>query len=178
MFATDNKNKIYLQKIYPVVAEDGLYKEIEQPVYYNGFSISRFDHWLSNDEANNLILNFPEEIKKEKRLKQYYSEEKKFLNLYSEIYNEHKVFYYWENEDDCKDYDFLEFESKSEFLDVCTDSLREKKFMTLFIPDISVIIVGDYDLNEYVHYIKNNPPKELEIKIRKHGLYPLYKLSE
>ena len=65
------------------------------------------------------------------------------------------------------------FESKEEFIDVCTDSLREKEFMHLFIPDLELMIFGSYDLEECVVFQSDKGKDAFKGYVERHGLFLL-----
>lgn len=137
MLTVSEKEKVNLLTTFPIFKNKDLENEATYSQFYKTSTLFRFDHWISNSNENELILNFPEQIRITKKLKEYYKEEEKFISIYKKIFCKYKIYDYWESEEDDSNstydsYEFSEFESKEEFIDICKDSLREKKFAKLF----------------------------------------------
>ena len=63
------------------------------------------------------------------------------------------------------------FESREEFIDVCKDSLREKRLMHLFIPDLELMIFGTSALQNFVIFQSDQGKDILKAYIEKYGLF-------
>ncbi len=146
--------------------------------------ISIFEKILSQEEFGERFLSFPVEIRSVERLQEYYREEAKFLSLYQDLFDSFPIYSTahdpeYSSESD-NPYDtsmeplrWKIFESTEEFLDICTDSLREKRFMHLFIPDLELMILGSYDLEECVVFQSDKGKHVFKGYVEKHGLFLL-----
>ena len=60
---------------------------------------------------------------------------------------------------------------KEEFIDICTDNLREKEWIYLFIPDLELMIFGAPGLQNIVIFQSDRGKDILKECVEKQGLF-------
>jgi len=112
--------------------------------------ISAFDHWLNEEEAEENIILYSNilDAKASLQLKdqirqalKYYSFEAKFLCFYQALYLKYNVYKYNSEEER-----FKPFSSMKKFLREVQASIREEKFIEVYIKDLECLILGNYDM--------------------------------
>lgn len=119
--------------------------------FYNTFMISHFDHILNEYEAERLVLSysFIDDVNCSVN-KQYYIEENKFINLYKFLYYNYNLFYLKDSENN-NIVEYYAFGDYQEFKNIVIESLREQEFAKIYIKELSLVLVGNYDLTVIVY---------------------------
>ena len=137
--------------------------------------ISRFKKEFFKKEGVASFLSFQIEIRAVERLREYYQEEAKFLALYQDLFDSFSIYLAYRPFDKFDDsiqpiiWNF--FESKEEFIDICTDNLREKEWIYLFIPDLELMIFGAPGLQNIVIFQSDRGKDILKECVEKQGLF-------
>ena len=116
-----------------------------------------FDHCLTEEESLKKILSYPVLKSKKADLSQYLAKEYLLLSFLVELYNRYKVI-------SCIDGKHFIYDSLDEYKKSCTSSLREKKLVTLHIPELHLTIYGNYDLNMPFNFLASNPESAVKIE--------------
>ncbi|MGK8803424.1 hypothetical protein [Acinetobacter seifertii] len=95
-------------------------------------SISIFDHWLSEVEADQSNIICYDTSLKNNSLDEYLNGEEKFLNFYSQLFDEYSF-------KDNKKIDFDEFKT------TVIQSLREHRLMDLYVQNGKIRLQGGFD---------------------------------
>ena len=153
--------------------------DFPKPLNFNTYCISIFNHWLTKDEYtdNNLITHYSGFISQVKNMndtscilkfcKTYYDIESSFLFFYMILFKNFQIFFF---DLDKK----LFYKTKlEEYTQLCIDSIREKKFIDLFIPELKTVIVGNYDFTPVVYYKGENNFLKLKKYVDEASLYIL-----
>lgn len=161
---------------FPIIHTDELLDEVSEKKYYDCFTLSVFNHWLTNEEAKEIIVFYSKKMtKKQKIIYQQY--EDKYLKSFVELYNNYNVVaFYADYSKEDPDINYFTFSDISEFKNVCLNSLQEKELFKLCIPDIGIIIEGGYDLTNLVFFKKEISAAEIEkfsAIFQKNGLFIL-----
>lgn len=135
-------------KKYPELGMEKLYWD-RASEFYKGYNISIFNHYLSEEEAENEILFYSDDLSS-KKLEKYLKREKKLLKSLMNLNNKEVLFALKYNEDDSesdtKNIKVFKFSSSIEFEKEVTLGLREKKEFNVVIPVYESILISDYDL--------------------------------
>lgn len=153
--------------------------ENSESVDFNKICISIFDHWLSEEEASQQINSFPVFIQKIARIdfntenilglcKEYYQNEAKFISWYTILYKNLNIICYDKTKNS-----FYNFNSFEDYIDSCQRSIREQKFLNLFLPDYECIIEGNFDFTCPVSFKDQNRLYKILDYAKAAGLYPL-----
>ena len=149
--------------------------DLDNILYFDKKCISIYDHWLTEEEEFKYITrsvfldklesnNFkPTEIKK--KFNNYYEAEKKSMSFYFYIFSNFKVYGCNKNK---KFYEFLNIQS---FFHACEQSIREEKFLDLFIPSIQCIILGNFDFTNVLLYREKKDLLNISVFVKKSGLF-------
>ena len=161
---------------FPLIHTDELLEEITEKRYYDCFTLSTFDHWLTDEEAKEGIVFYSKKMTKEQE-KTYQQFESKYIKSFIELYNSYNIVaFYADYSKENPIISYFTFSNISEFENICINSLHEKELFKLCIPDIGIIIEGGYDLTNLVFYKKELEVVELN-KIQtiflKNGLFVL-----
>lgn len=148
--------------IFPAFSSDELIEEIDNQQYFNVAFVSIFDHWLTTEEADSMIVSYSK--KNPLMLKKYHACEGKFMRSLNNLYEECEIY-------NIKDQILLEavnFEFKRPlsiemYKKICKDSLREKDLFLLAIPHRSSILIGNFDLMVVVLTLKGASNEQIEI---------------
>lgn len=148
---TNNQKK--LKELFPVILIEDLDKELEseKEKNYKKQTLSLFDHWLNEEEADKQILSYPVVREDSIKLEQYLRQEQQFLSMFEYLYKNYEILNFIENEK-TNDGDFYDFKNLESFLTVCQKSLREERFFRLVILELKMIIMGNFDLTLPVLY--------------------------
>lgn len=112
----------------------------EEKSYKFIFSLSCHDHCLTEKEAEEQIVSYATLTEENK--KKYYNEEEKLLNFYKNIFENYSIAITFHDEPA----DVYKVESCRQFLEICTESIREKKIINLYVKELNFLISGSYDL--------------------------------
>ena len=145
------------------------YSLSEKQAYKFKIQLSCHDHFLTEEEAEEQILSYAIPLTPENK-KKYFSEEAKFINFYKKIYSQYSTFFCFYDEPET----YYEIESQDELKNICIKSLREQKFIDLYVKDIDLIISGSYDLEVILYTNDFAVIKYLEEQNFIEGLYLLY----
>lgn len=145
-------------QIYPGITADDLF---EKKGKFTQISISAFSHWLTEEEADDILLNSNECIKNELSL----------LQFYRYLFNQYFVCFYISS--DYGSGTFMQFSSLDEYQEWVNLSIKERLFLRLVIPELKVIINGGYDYTLPTFLTKDADITLLEKIVREHGLYSL-----
>ena len=116
-----------------------------------------FDHCLTEEESSRKILSYPVLKSKKIDLSQYLAKEQFLLSFLIELYNKYKVIF-------CADEKHFIYDSLVEYKKSCISFLREKKFVTLHIPELHLTIYGNYDLNMPFNFLASNPESVVKVE--------------
>ncbi|KKC45490.1 hypothetical protein [Acinetobacter sp. V2] len=95
-------------------------------------SISIFDHWLSEVEADQSNIICYDISLKNNSLDEYLNGEEKFLNFYYELFDEYSF-------KDNKKIDFDEYKA------IIIESLREQRLMDIYVQNGKIRLQGGFD---------------------------------
>ncbi len=127
-----------------------------EPQTFGKKNISVFAHYLNIDEAANIINPYPvfmDKIDENETLeisgicKEYYNNESKFILFYIYLYKNFDLLFY--NDDKRTFYKIKKIE---DYINVCEQSIREKKFTDLYIPEAQCVISGSFDFTIVLYY--------------------------
>jgi hypothetical protein len=174
----DSQNRNLLLDIIDIAGCNDLYNiDIEQSDGYSKIIFSVFDHWLNEDEAETLIVLYDKEIFQKNTQKQHlYSEyEKVFLEFYTKLYSQHKIYLSFADKNDRTI--FFEFDSLEDLRYHIISAVKEEFFSALIVPDLHSLI---FNWCDYTHcaYVKETTDLKSDIKvlnklIKDNGLYQL-----
>jgi hypothetical protein len=119
---------------------------------------SIFDHWLSEEEAEQLIKPFHvyvNDINENNYNVQeiidisqsYYKNEFKVTTWYIIIYKNYKILHYNKNKNI-----FTTYKSLKEFIYAVQKSIREEDLLDVYIPELECAIIGNYDFTLPIYY--------------------------
>lgn len=137
-------------------------KEVEE-AYYN-FALSVYDHWLSEDESE--VISYPSMLAASK-VRKYMEYEKKYIKFYLMLFSFDFYLIY-------KDEYIIQIKSKRDFYAFIKQDIREMRFHRYLVPELGIMISGNFDLTHIVHaskdYYKEN---EFEKIVKDSGLHIL-----
>lgn len=134
-----------------------------------------FDHWLTNDEIQSNII-FYGDVKNNdinsNDYKQYLNYEKKFLSFYKSLFIHYKVYGVSFSDNNVE---YIEFDSVNAFCKRMLLSIREVHFLTIIIPEIFSVFVGNHDLTHLLYRPKLNlyDYSKIDDLVDHNGLYYL-----
>lgn len=132
---------------------------------YKALRVSIFDHWLSEEEANECDwINFQTAIKTG-NLEEYINGEDDFKNLYNSICEDGEIIRIYNGEG----YGI----SKKEFHSIMEDSLREKDLADIYIGKYDLRILGGYDRTDLLLVKKESPIDHIIEIVNRSGLHIL-----
>ena len=156
-------NKIYLKDvkysfIFKKFIESRNHIDCIEPENFKRLYISVFDHWLNEQESLEQIFPFSVIIMKIREdeitppeinhiLKEYYSIEYRYIIFYIYLFKNFEIIFY-----DQKKKLFYKQKSIQQYLLVCQKSIREEKFVDIYIPKLKCIISGSFDLTHILYY--------------------------
>jgi len=133
---------------------------------YYSFSVSIFDHWLSENEfveCNTLCFS---SAKKNGFLADYLEGENKFLSFYKYLTHSSVLSYQGNN--------ILSFEKYNDNLEeIIINSLREKSLMDLFFLEMDLRVIGGYDRTDLFLLRDRSKLDGLKKIVNAHGLFVL-----
>lgn len=147
-----------ISKIFPGITANELFEKDDN---FSRIFISVFDHWLTEKESDEQLLDLDICKRNESRLS----------DLYKYIFKTHMVFFFVSS-----DYGggaIMHFSSEEEYLDWVDLSIKERLFLRLIIPELKVIINGGYDYTLPTFLTKDADISKLEKIVHEHGLYIL-----
>lgn len=138
---------------------------------YISLTISVFDHWLSEEEADQSGLTTYKKAKAQNILELYMIGEKKFIKLYSSISSKAICNY-------GSDSEIVMCCKSSKFISYLENGLRENIFPmhTIRYIDIDAIVIGGFDRTDEI-IVKDIDTEKIESLIVDSGLYILEKTS-
>ncbi|WP_342270239.1 hypothetical protein [Rickettsia endosymbiont of Orchestes rusci] len=171
-----SKENIKLHRMFSLIDDDEYHwddKDAEEyriklRKEYYVHCISVFDHWLSEEEADELIIFYQRKFKFKENKEKYYQYEQLFIKFYLYLFNNTKVYAYFDRL-------YVSFDSKEEYLSHVLLSIRERLFLKIILPEYHAIIDGGHDLTDLLK-VKKDYPEGLEAIskiVKEHGLYIL-----
>lgn len=157
-----SRENIKLHQMFPLIDDDYFWNtEEEEKAYhtkvrkkYNVRCISVFDHWLTDEEYDELIIWYQKKFKFKEDKEKYYYYEQSFIKFYLYLFNNTKVYARF-------DRIFASFDSQEEYLSHVLLSVRERLFLKIVLPEYHAIIDGGHDLTDILK-VKKNYPEGLE----------------
>ncbi|MCP3660274.1 MAG: hypothetical protein GY830_08195 [Bacteroidetes bacterium] len=136
---------------------------------FKKFCITIYDHWLSEEEFQNNLITYWDVLNGEYKFSEYLNYENKYINLFNNLFNKFKIFTF----DD--DFDIIPklnlIKSKPELKEILQDCLREKMFYNFVIPELEIVIFGNFDLSLPIYMKPSN--KKVSEMIKESELYLL-----
>lgn len=169
-----------LRKIYkPIKTIMDHEKLINSNHQYNGQYISVFDHWLSEEEADNQIFCYQHALEESSTIgsKQYYEYHDQLLKFYLDLYKQTIVYgicgMFTEGYEGLVN--GVVFDSIEEYKWHVLASIREQFFLRIALPEFSAIIGGSHDLTHLLYTLKTKPEgfNNISSIIKSHGLFIL-----
>lgn len=142
------------------------------PEYKFTITLSSYDHWLTEEEAEVQILSYAIPLKPHQRMK-YFENEGKFIEFYKKIYRNYPTFFSFCNIFSDASEEFYEFESQDELEKICRASLREEGFIDLYVEKLGLLISGTYDLEVLLYVNDLSVIETLQEQKFMEGLYLL-----
>ncbi len=136
---------------------------------YHKLVVSAYDHWLSEEEE---LINYPAFFNMDKEGKKakypiYKDYENKFINFYEELFKYDFYLFYM-------DEDIIHLKNKRDFSTFIKQDIREMKFHRYLVPELGILIAGNFDLNHVIHASKKFYKKEtFEAIVKGSGLFIL-----
>ena len=175
MKKVDNEFKKYLFEIFPNILDEELNEE--DKIYYDSFAISIFDHWLTEEEANEFLFKYLWKNYNNNCFEEYKDSEKKYLLFFTELSNIDNIYSLEENSDHEQsidpEYDFWKIENSKELKNICLSNIRGEKLFKLCMPKLRAIISGSYDMTQIVYFRKDHKKDLFYDLIEKSQLYVL-----
>jgi len=122
--------------------------------------ISIFDHWLSELEADQSNIMCYNIALKNNSLDEYLDGEEKFLNFYSQIFDEYSF-------KDNKKIDFDEYKT------TVIQSLREQRLMDIYVQNGRIRLQGGFDRTDQLFLANASLIPEIMKKLEKSKLHVL-----
>ena len=122
--------------------------------------ISIFDHWLSEVEADQSNIMCYNIALKNNSLDEYLDGEEKFLNFYSQIFDEYSF-------KDNKKIDFDEYKT------TVIQSLREQRLMDIYVQNGRIRLQGGFDRTDQLFLANASLIPEIMKKLEKSKLHVL-----
>lgn len=113
------------------------------------FNITIHDHWLTEDECLKNLISFVNVVNGNFNFDYYKTFENKFLASFNKIFELYNVYYVSENlncKNNTSNYVTFKFNSFKELEIYLVSCLRREIFTIFAVPDIKVIILGQFDL--------------------------------
>lgn len=139
---------------------------------FNCFSV--FDHRLTNDEAEKLILFYQQALENGETThsKQYYHHHDQLLEFYLDLYSQTTVYGVFGNFS--KKYkNGIKFENIEEYKLHVLLNIREQHFLGIVLPEFFSIVRGNFDLVHLLYTLKDKPEGKTNISaiMEKHKLF-------
>jgi len=117
---------------------------------YHQMFFSVFDHWLKENEIEEIIIYQEVKSSKDQKISEmYYAQEEKILNFFKEIFRDFSLYLY---KPDTKD--FLKIAEKEALIKNCLDALRKDKFSIIYLAELDIFFRGNYDFT-FLMYMKD-----------------------
>ena len=162
----------FLNNTFPCLNTPILFEEEKMHMLKKNYDIafiSAFNHWLTAEECDQVTMCFS--AFKENNDFSYLEREKRFLEFYEALFS--MGVYFWEENKNFTKVYFNKFNSKKEYLDACSNSVREKKFLNICVPKLQTVICGGFDLTQKILMRKGKGDNGLEKIVEDKGLYML-----
>lgn len=155
---------------FPILEYDELFPDEDDVDYisqkqkinevYDMFSISVFDHWLSQEEYKKYPVMCYSDIKKkpEEYGFIYRNYENKFIKFYTLLFDNCVIC-------DQNMNNVYQTISHDTYLKLVKESIKEIKFHTFLVDSLGIMVHGNYDLTHIVHANKKSYNKEKFEKI-------------
>ncbi|WP_284085629.1 hypothetical protein [Acinetobacter pittii] len=127
-------------------------------------SISIFDHWLSEVEADQSNIICYDISLKNNSLGEYLNGEEKFLNFYYQLFDEYSF-------KDNKKIDFVEYKT------TVIQSLREHRLMDLYVQNGKIRVQGGFDRTDQLFLAKASLIPDIMKKLEISKLHVLETMS-
>ena len=139
--------------------------------YYHNFAVSAYPDWETREKSTcysfPVILNMRKNKEIEDKWNIYKKFEFQFLSFYSSLLKYGIFIIFWDD-------DFVKITSEKELHSFVKVDIREIKFHRFIIPDLGVMISGNFDLTHIIHASKKHYKKDAFEKIVKDaGLFIL-----
>lgn len=147
--------------------------EVERGVdSYSSGLITIYSHILDDSEIDESILMSYTTIDKNdhKMMDYYYEVEDRYIRFFSNLYQDYKPYLFDTELEDV----FYQVNSQ-ELQNYCRASLREKKLSNFCLPQLDMLIVGNFDLTFVGYYRKEQDMSTFQRAISDSGLYFLTK---
>lgn len=142
-------------------------EELKDNDNYECICFSVFDHWLTEEEYVNADLYFINELTKEEN-QTFCMYENHFKKFYKSVYNKYSTYLLIGT--DASSARVLCTENFDEYMSYVVLSIRQELYATILIPQLSLILVGGFDLTNYAYIYKKSKSQLLKTK---HVLYEL-----
>jgi hypothetical protein len=142
------------------------------PEYKVNIVLSPYDHCLTEEEAEEQILSYAIPLKPNQK-KKYLENEAKFIDFYKKIYTNYSTFFAFCDKFSDTSEEFYEFESQDELEKICLASLREQRFIDLYVEKLGLLISGAYDLEVLLYANDLSAIETLQQQDFMEGLYLL-----
>lgn len=133
----------------------------EHETKLNTVFLSVFDHWLNEQEANDLLHE------NNQNLKFYY---KRLETFYYHLIKKNDTYLVQENNKITLSH---LSEDSDKFSELIHKNIYEENFQHFFIPSLTIEIVGNYDFTHVIYY-KDVIPNIVKIASEEHNLYLLH----
>jgi hypothetical protein len=110
-------------------------------------NLTIYDHWLSEEEANDTLVSFSI-FSSIDGYNKYLSEEHKFIDLFLKLKDKHLLSYF-----DTIDENLLPIESIQKLISIVTLGLREQQKFIICIEQLNIILQSQFDLNITVYIL-------------------------
>jgi hypothetical protein len=170
-----SKENIKLHRMFSLIDDEYHWDDKDAKEYhirlrkeYYVRCISVFDHWLSDEECDELMIYYQRKFNSKENKEKYYQYEKLFIKFYLYLFNNTKVYARFDRL-------YVSFDSKEEYLSHVLLSVRERLFLKIILPEYHAIIDGGHDLTDILK-VKKDYPEGLEAIskiVKDHSLYIL-----
>ena len=136
---------------------------------YHSLVVSAYDHWLSEEEEFISYATLFGMNKKEQKAKYpvYKNCENKFINFYERLFKYDFYLIYMDEH-------IVHLKNKRDFLTFIKQDIREMRFHRYIVPDLGILIAGNFDLSHVIHASKNFYKKStFEEIVKESGLFIL-----
>lgn len=147
--------------------------DLKSDLEYRNFFVSCFDHWLTEQEIENMIISYNNiNIDQTNLSNNYFLLEKRLLNFYKNIYKSYDIYFIFCDNDINH---LMKFSSIEEYYEFALYGIREKLCIKILILDLRTFIISGNDLTHkfYIHSDSIGHLKTLETIVTENDLFIL-----
>ncbi len=159
-----------LKQKFPAIQHEQLREAVSSAVYNHTCTLSIFDHWLTEEEADNEVITFFDITPNNKN--RYDLQEQKLVNFYREVVKHEKPYIFIEDENE-EIGEYFTPSTEKEYETSVIAGIREKQNCRLLLLNQGVIINSAFDMTADIYFIDLRTKSALEYIAQKNGLFLL-----